>query len=177
MEDDVQLVLAMPRRELFRIQGFVPPSDLQVLESIAEESYYAAPRLIAADFDAKEVRLGLVLLQGQQVLVSDHGVLLHATSVPPETGRMGTGLGALKQFALAAGRQLMGIADGRIELAGFCNEDALQECRGIFILVYKFRVPDSAQAPEGMSWIPLVRLGAVPLDPVSALVSDVLKER
>jgi hypothetical protein len=175
MMDEVQLVLAMPRRELFRIQGFVPPTDVAILESLAEESWYAAPSLLATDFDAKEVRLGLVVTKPGQVLLSETGVLLHATCVPPEAARLGSGLASLKHFALAAGRQLLATAGGRIELAGFCNEDALQECRGIFILVYRFQSSDDLPAPQGMGWVAHADLPGVPLDPVSALVLDAVR--
>jgi hypothetical protein len=175
MEDDAPLVLAMPRRELFRVQGFVPPHDLAVLESLAEESWYASPAILSGDFDAKEVRIGLVVMKTDHVLVSDGGVLLHSTSVPPETAQLGTGLGALRHFGLAAGRQLMGITSGRIELVGFCNEDALLECRGIFILVYKFRVGDDTPPPASMDWVHLAKLSQVPVDPVSALVLEAVR--
>ncbi len=174
-ESHSELVLAMPRRELFRIQGFVPPLDIAVLESLGEESWYASQETLAGNFDAKEVRVGLVIVKAGHALVSEAGVLLHATQVPPEAGRLGTGLAALKNLALAAGRHLLGITSGRIELSGFCNEDAMPECRGIFILVYRLRVADETAAPEGMAWIPLTGLGSVPLDPVSAMVTEVAK--
>jgi hypothetical protein len=169
------LVLAMPRRELFRIHGLVPPLDMAVLESIAEESWYAAPSVLVGNFDAKEVRVGVIVLTAKQALVSEAGVLLHATPVPPEAGQMGTGLGALKNFALAAARHLVGHEGGRIELSGFCNEDALPECRGVFLMVYRLFLPDDCAAPEDMSWIERAELGSVPLDPVSALVTDLAK--
>jgi hypothetical protein len=171
----MDLVLAMPRRELFRISGFVPPTDMAILECVADESWYATPESLAGSFDAKEVRVGVVIVDPTCVLISDAGVLLHATQVPPEVGELGTGLAALKNLALAAGRQLLGCGDGRIELCGFCNEDALPECRGIFLLVYRLSVPAGHAAPEGMRWTPRSQLGSVPLDPVSALVTDIAK--
>src|SRR3954467_15862562 len=153
MDEDPQLVLAMPRRELFRIQGFVPPNDIAVLESLADESWFAAPEALAANFDAKEVAVGVIILRPGHALVSDAGVLLHATPVPPEAGQLGSGLAALKHFALAAGRHLLGTGAGRLELVGFCNDDALPETRGVFVLVYKMRAPDDAPAPAGMAWV------------------------
>jgi hypothetical protein len=175
MDEDPQLVLAMPRRELFRIQGFVPPNDIAVLESLADEAWFAAPEALASNFDAKEVRLGLIVTRQKEALVSEAGVLLHATPVPPESGQLGTGLAALKHFALAAGKQLLGVQVGRVEMIGFCNEDAMPECRGIFLLVYRMRVADDAAAPTGLAWVPFASLAAMPLDPVSALVVDSLK--
>ncbi|MBA2480433.1 MAG: hypothetical protein H0V44_07205 [Planctomycetes bacterium] len=173
--DTEALVLAMPRRELFRIHGFVPPMDMAVLESVAEESWYAAPSVLAGNFDAKEVRVGVVILTAKQALVSEAGVMLHATPVPPEAGQMGAGLGALKNFALAAARQLLGHGGGRIELSGFCNEDALPECRGVFLMIYRMYVADDCPAPAGMEWVDRAQLGSVPLDPVSALITDLAR--
>jgi hypothetical protein len=176
MEAQPELVMAMPRRELFRIQGFVPPNDVAVLESLAEESWFAAPALLQNDFNAKEVRLGIIAARGPEVLLDPDGVLLHATPIPPEVGSLGgSGLAVLRKLALTAARLLLGTEQGRVELVGFCNEDAMQECRGIFLLVYRFAVPDQVAAPIGMRWVARTALGAEPLDPVSALVLDAVR--
>jgi hypothetical protein len=175
MGDDESLVLAMPRRELFRISGFCRAMDFAVLDSLSEESWFAAPPSLRDNFDAKEVRLGLVSVrregEGDQVLVSEAGVVLHATPIPPEVGVLGQGLRALRNLALAAGTQLLGRPGGQVELIGYCNEEALPECRWFFIMVYRLRVPPGSPAPAGMSWIALDHLHGVPLDPVSALVA------
>lgn len=172
--NDEGLVLAMPRRELFRINGFTRQVDLEILASLADEAWYAAPASLAGNFDAKEVRLGLIVLRaqdgGDQVLVDSHGVALHSTPIPPEVGHLGPGLVALRQLALVAGRTLLGITGGTVELIGYCNDDALPECRPFFLLVYRLRVPGDAPAPSGMNWISRAAIGGVPLDPVSALV-------
>lgn len=172
--DDAALVLAMPRRELFRINGFTRQVDLEILHSLAEDSWYAAPSSLVGNFDAKEVRLGLVVMRAQdgteQVLVDGHGVALHATPIPPEVGHLGPGLAALRQLALVAGRTLLGIGTGTVELIGYCNDDTLPECRPFFLLVYRLRVPADAPAPAGMQWIPRPAINSVPLDPVSTLV-------
>ena len=80
----------MPRRELFRINGFTRQIDLQILASLAEDTWFAAPSALANDFDAKEVRLGVVVTRTQdgveQVLIDRHGVVLHSTPIPPEVG-------------------------------------------------------------------------------------------
>ncbi len=178
MVDDETLVLAMPRRELFRVSGFTVQVALEVLQSLADESWYAAAPSLVGNLDAKEVRLGLIAVRGDaggdQLLVSESGVLLHATPIPPEAGAMGTGLRAMRQLALAAGTQLMGGARCQVELIGYCNDDALPECRHFFILVYRLRVPENCPAPAGMSWISQRRLAGVPLDPVSVLVAAAL---
>lgn len=172
--DDAALVLAMPRRELFRISGFTKQVDLEILHSLADDSWFAAPASLVGNFDAKEVRLSLVVMctsEGvDQVLVDGHGVALHATPIPPEVGHLGPGLAALRQLALVAGRTLLGISNGTVELIGYCNDDTLPECRPFFLLVYRLRVPPESPAPAGMQWISRPAIGGVPLDPVSALV-------
>jgi hypothetical protein len=179
MVDDDPLVLAMPRRELFRVSGFTCQVDLAILQSLADESWYAAPPTLVDNFEAKEVRLGLIAVRrepdGDQALVSEGGVLLHATPIPPEVGAMGPGLRALRQLALAAGTELVGGARCQVELIGYCNDDALPECRPFFILVYRLRVPPGWASPAGMSWIGVPRLAGVPLDPVSVLVAAGLR--
>jgi hypothetical protein len=175
MGDDQTMVLAMPRRELFRIAGFSRTIDFAVLDSLAEESWFAAPPALRDNFDAKEVRLGVILMrrdgEQDQALVSESGVLLHATPIPPEVGTMGRGLRALRKLALGAGSQLMASPGGQIELIGYCNDEALPECRLFFILVYRMRVPPATPAPAEMSWISTNHLHGVPLDPVSAMIA------
>ncbi len=171
---DDALVLAMPRRELFRINGFTRQVALEILHSLAEDSWYAAPASLVNNLDAKEVRLGVVVTRlaagVEQVLIDSHGVVLHATPIPPEVGHLGPGLVALRQLALVAGRTLLGITAGTVELSGYCNDDTLPECRPFFLLVYRMRVPPEAPAPAGMNWVSRSVIGGVPLDPVSALV-------
>ncbi len=175
MVDADSLVLAMPRRELFRISGFCRTMDFAVLDSLSEESWFAAPASLRDNFDAKEVRLGLVTMRraggGDQALVDEGGVLLHTTPIPPEVHVLGQGLRALRKAALAAGNQLVGLPGGQVELIGYCNEEALPECRAYFILVYRLRLAPESGAPVAMSWIGLDHLHGVPLDPVSALIA------
>ncbi len=176
MDAEPELVMAMPRRELFRIQGFVPPNDLAVLESLADESWFASPTVLQNDFDAKEVRLGIIAARGGEVLLDGEGVLLHATPIPPEVGTLGgSGLAVLRKLALSAARLMVGTNEGRVELVGFCNEDAMQECRGIFLLVYRFTVPTTVAPPDTMRWVRREALGHEPLDPVSALVLEAVR--
>jgi hypothetical protein len=172
--DEQHLVLAMPRRELFRINGFTRKVDLEILHSLAEDSWYAAPASLVGNLDAKEVRLSIVVARVvdgvEQFLVDSHGVVLHATPIPPEVGHLGPGLAALRQLALVAGRTMVGITNGTVELIGYCNDDTLPECRPFFLLVYRLRVPPEAPAPAGMNWISRTVINGVPLDPVSTLV-------
>ncbi|MBA3939247.1 MAG: hypothetical protein H0X38_17500 [Planctomycetes bacterium] len=179
MDTESPLVLAMPRRELFRVSGFTKRVDFGVLASVADEAWYAAPDTLIGNLDAKEVRLGLVVARpvsggGEEVLVHEGGVLLHATPIPPEVGEMGPGLRALRKLALAAGGFLLGLgeaAPGRVELVGYLNDDALPECRECFILVYRLQVAADHPAPLEMQWTSASGLEQVPLDPVSVLIA------
>jgi hypothetical protein len=184
MDDPSHLVLAMPRRELFRINGFTRKIDMDILHSLAEDTWYAMPDTLENNYDAKEVRLGVVVTRDlhnsssqtssqqrtEQILIDEHGVALHATPIPPEAGQLGPGLVSLRQLALVAGRTMVGVANASVELVGYCNDDSLPECRPYFLLVYRLRVPATDVTPAGMNWISRSALSGVPLDPVSALV-------
>ncbi len=173
MAESPHLVLAMPRRELFRINGFTRKIDMDILLSLAEETWYAMPDTLVNNFDAKEVRLGVVVtrdVDGEQILIDEHGVALHATPIPPEAGVLGPGLVSLRQLALVAGRTMVGVDKATVELVGYCNDDALPECRPFFLLVYRLRVNAADVTPPGMTWVSHTALNGVPLDPVSALV-------
>jgi hypothetical protein len=168
-----QLVLVMPRRELFRVHGFTRKVDMDILLSLAEDSWYAAPHTLVNNADAKEVRLGLVVIRnsdGEQFLVDENGVALHATLIPPEAGILGPGLAALKQLALLSGKKMLGVDQAQVELVGYCNDDSLPECRPYFLLVYCLRVSAQQPTPSGFNWISRSTIAGVPLDPVSALV-------
>ncbi len=173
MDEDTQLVLAMPRRELFRINGFTRKIEMDILHSLTEDTWYAMPASLENNYDAKEVRLGVVVTRdhgGEQFLIDEYGVALHATPIPPEAGQLGSGLVSLRQLALVAGKTLVGVTNAQVELVGYCNEDSLPECRPYFLLVYRLRVPPSEVTPPGMNWISKAALHGVPLDPVSALI-------
>ncbi|MBA3686273.1 MAG: hypothetical protein H0W72_13685 [Planctomycetes bacterium] len=168
------LVLAMPRRELFAINGFTLQVGLSVLESLAEESWFALSSSLVGNLDAKEVRLGLVATREREVLIDGAGSLLHTTPILPEVGRLGAGIKAVRDLALIAGSQFLGVPRLRVELTGYCNDDSLPELRNLFLLVYRCRVPDGCPPPVGMSWVPIADLAKHPLDPASALVGGVL---
>ncbi len=175
--DDTPLVLAMPRRELFRIHGFTQRVEPGILTSILEDGWYASPEAIAADSDSKEVRIGVLMRRpdgagASQYLVSEDGILLHVSPIPPESAKFGEGLVALRRFAQALGEALLRHGDCRIELVGYCNEDALAECRRCFLLIYRLTAAADVPAPEGMSWVSKSALIGLALDPVSALVTE-----
>lgn len=172
------LVMAMPRRELFSLSGFSTRISYPALESIAEESWFAAPGTLSGSLDAKEVRLGLVVTRQDaagrvEALLGTGGTLVHATPIPPEVAGFGAGLRALRDFAAAAGERFVG-ARCRVELAGHLNEDGLPEIRDVFLLVYRAVVEAATPAPAECSWCDAVALGREPLDPVGSLVAGAL---
>lgn len=165
------LVLAMPRKELFRINGFVTTIDMAIIEAVAEDSWYGAASTLINNFDAKEVRLGLVVCQGDQVLIDEGGNLLHTTRIGPEVAKLGKGLKALRDLARLAGAHFLGVDSVRCELAGFLNEDALAEHRHAFYMVYRCRIGEPVAPPHGMTWVGVQHLVSMPLDPVSIVVT------
>ncbi len=168
------LVLAMPRRELFRISGFTTKIELDILESVVDESWYALPSTLVGNLDAKEVRLGLVFTRAGSVLVGDNGCLLHTLAVPPEVGQLGKGLRALRELAAVTSEGLLGSRPGSVQLIGYCNEDSLPEVRQMFLMVYRCQMGAAIAAPAQMEWIASAQLGSVALDPASALVVSAL---
>lgn len=168
-EPGEDLVLAMPRRELFSVSGFVTDIEMRVLESLDAESWFAAPSILHDDIEAKEVRLGLLVDRGDAVLVTADGVALHVTSIPAGVSELGEGLRALRELARGAGRALLGRACGA-QLVGYYNDDALPESRPFFVLVYLVRVADDCAPPDGMAWVGKTTLGDLPLDPASSVV-------
>lgn len=165
------LVMAMPRKELYRLSGFVTTIDMAIIEAVAEDSWYGAASTLVSNFDAKEVRLGLVVSQGEQVLIDEGGNLLHTTRISPEVARLGKGLKALRDLARLAGAHFLGVDSVRCELVGFLNEDGLIEHRHAFYMVYRCRLADGVPPPQGMTWVGISRLATMPLDPVSILVA------
>ncbi|MFW5844924.1 MAG: hypothetical protein ACOCXJ_01725 [Planctomycetota bacterium] len=172
-EEEEELVMAMPRRELFAVRGFSRTMQLPVLDSLNQEHWFALPTVLEEDIDAKEVRIALLVCRDHQWLVEESGVLLHAAPVCAGVVAFGSGLAGLKQLARAAGAELVGSTRVRIELYGYLNEDRLEETRPYFILVYLLRVPEETAAPAGMSWIGARHLRDLTLDPASSLVADV----
>ena len=178
MSEDVDdlgaLVMAMPRRELFALKGFIQQVSLPVLQSLQDEHWFALPDVINDDLEAKEVRIGLLIGRDDQFLVDESGVLLHAAAVPPEVEHFGQGLLGLKKLAHSAGNELLQHAESQISLWGYLNEDSLLETRPYFILIYQMKAPEGTEAPDGMVWVSRSKLKDMALDPPSALFADVL---
>lgn len=175
-EDLGQLVMAMPRRELFALRGFIQNVSLPVLESLQQEHWFALSDVIAEDLEAKEVRIGLLVEQEGRYLVDDQGLLLHTAAVPPEVEQFGVGLLGLKNLALSAGRKLLRQDESRIQLWGYLNEDGLLETRPFFILIYMLNASGNCSLPDAMEWATPEDLHEMPLDPASALFADVLSK-
>ncbi len=165
------LVLAMPRKELFRISGFVTTIDMAIIEAVGEDSWYGAASTLVGNLDAKEVRIGLVFTQGEQVLLDEGGNLFHTTRVGPEVAQLGKGLKGLRDLARVAGAHFLGVPQVRCELVGLLNEDGLAEHRNTLYLVYRCRLSDPVPPPAGFTWLSIARLTAMPLDPVSIVVA------
>jgi len=171
---DDPLVLAMPRKELFRFSGFSTAIDLTIIESLASDSWYTVASSLISNFDAKEVRLGLIFERAEHVLLDESGVLLHTIRLGPEVGTLGKGVKALRDLALLAGARFVGVERVRCELTGFLNEDGIAGYKGAMVMVYRCRAPDEAQAPTGMNWIERQQLSKLPIDPVSVMVAEKL---
>lgn len=171
-EDGPTLVMAMPRRELWTVRGLVRQVELDVLESLEYESWFATREAIAEDVETKEVRIGLVLHRADQVLVHEDGVILHACAVPPEVENLAPGLRGLREFARLAARRLVGAEEQDLRLLGYLNEDRLEEASGFLFLVYTVYVASDCPAPPQTSWVGTARLGDLTLDPLSALFHD-----
>lgn len=171
---DDPLVLAMPRKELFRFTGFSIAIDLSIIESLAQDSWYTVASSLVSNFDAKEVRLGLIFERADQVLLDESGVILHTIRLGPEVGTLGRGVKALRDLALLAGARFVGVERVRCELTGFLNEDGIVGYKGAMVMVYRCRAPDEAQAPTGMTWVSRSQLTQLPIDPVSVMVAEKL---
>ena len=171
---DDPLVLAMPRKELFRFTGFSIAIDLSIIESLAQDSWYTVASSLVSNFDAKEVRLGLIFERADQVLLDESGVILHTIRLGPEVGTLGRGVKALRDLALLAGARFVGVERVRCELTGFLNEDGIVGYKGAMVMVYRCRAPDEAQAPTGMTWVSRSQLSQRPIDPVSIMVAEKL---
>ena len=171
---DDPLVLAMPRRDLFRITGFCQRIDLAILESVVQDSWYALASTLVGNLDAKEVRLGLIVQRGDQVLVNEAGALLQTTRIGPDIAQLGSGVKALRDLANLAAAHFLHLERARVELIGYLNEDSLPGLRDAFVLGYRCVAPEGAAAPAGQSWVPIRQLGALPLEPASVVVAAAL---
>jgi hypothetical protein len=172
------LVLAMPRRELYRVSGFAARVALDVLQSVAEESWFATPAAIAADVDAATVHLGVCAVRGtgaaRAALVRADGALLHTAPIPSGVGTLGEGLLGIRLLAQAAGARLTGGERPPVALAGYLHDAALPGLGPALVLVYRLNLDATHPAPPGADWVPLAALPATPLDPLSALAIEAL---
>lgn len=171
--DEEPLVRVMPRRQLYALRGFCPRIDLNILNSIDDEGWFATRSAIAGDVDSKEVRIAVVVVRreaaGPEVLADGDGRIAHGADIGPES----EGLAALKAIAKATAERVSGgIAHG-VELAGYLNDDVDQALRHAFILVYRARVPAGTTAPAGLSWLPRSALPAGQ-DPLSTRVTEAI---
>jgi hypothetical protein len=174
---DETLVMAMPRRELYTLNGFEPRIELPVLSSLEDEYWLAASAVIADDVEAKEVQVGVVFNRGSQVLVTENGVILHTTSITAEALEMGPCLKSLRNLARLGATMVIGTDESGSVLCGYLNDDQLEELRPYFVLVYEVFFAEGVEAPEAMSWIERHHLNDVALDPVSVHMCDYLAKK
>ena len=170
--EDEPLVMAIPRRELWGVAGVVKVIPMPVLEAIQDEAWYGTPSQIVQDLDAKQLRLGLLIVrsdaEGRQALVSVSGVLMQCMAVGILAGeRPGSRLRTLRELAAQEACLLIGQVGVRVELVGLMNIDQQPELRPFALLVYRVMVPGSAAAPPGMNWVSLTVLAGMALDPGS----------
>lgn len=179
MDDGDDLVLAVPRRGLWGRSGFSARPDFAVLEELAGGGWWLAPGRLRGNPDAKEVRVGVIVLRpgrvGSEVLLAEDGVLVQASPVPASAGGLGHGLAGLRTLAAAAAARLLGLERAPVELAGWLCDDALPECRDLLLLVYRLRAPAGTAAPAGFSWVRATALSGLAIDPVGALCLPALE--
>jgi hypothetical protein len=171
--DEEPLVRAMPRRQLYAMRGFIPRIDLNVLNSIDDEGWFATRTGIAADVDCKEVRIAVVIVRreatGPEALIATDGLLAHGADIGPES----EGLAALKAIAKETAERVSGgIAHG-VELAGYLNDDTEPALRHAFVLVYRARVQPGTPAPAGCTWLARAAL-PTGMDPLSSRVVEAI---
>lgn len=165
----------MPRRELYGVSGLVTTVSMAVIESLADEHWYAEADSVADDHDAKEVRLGLLIQRADQYLISEAGgILLHTTSVPPDASELGPGLAALKNLARVCARGVLSQDPTGVQMLGYLNDDGLVEVRPYLVVVYRVTVASDVPATEGYAWVGGLHLVDIPLDPVSSLVAGAI---
>ncbi len=172
--DDDVLVMAMPRRELYGIQGFDQDVSMVVLESLAEESWFAEAATVLDDPEAKIVRLGLVIEREDQLLVHEDGAAIHCCAIPPEVSRLAPGLGGIRRLAARAAERMMGVEGLVPVLIGYVNDDAFVELRPFFLLVYRLVMKPETAPPPQHSWVNHRHLSHCPLDAASTMVCHVL---
>lgn len=172
-----ELVLAMPARELFAVNGFVTELAMPVLECLGDETWFALPEVIREDPMAREVRLGIVIVRGhpgsREVLTRSDGTILALSLLTPEH-LSGTGLGVLKRHAQVVTRTLCGLAMGAscgVEIVGYVHDGKLPGLRHVLVPVYRAVVGPETPAPSDAAWIGASALTGMPMAPLCALIT------
>jgi hypothetical protein len=166
---DDGLVLAMPRRELFRHGRFSAHIALPVLSSIAQESYLVSPATLAGDLEARRVRIALIVVAGDAVWVAEDGSAVAIADIPPDVDRFGPRLAGIRRLTQAGGKALIG-ADGSITLAGLGIDESLPGLADSVLIAYRYAVPVGTPAPGAGAWVTRAALRQWPVDPVSAIL-------
>lgn len=171
MDDDDELVMAVPRQGLYGLNGLVTDIDPQVIGRISDEHWFGTYESIDDNIDAKEVCLVVVLRRKDQVLVDEEGVWAHTSTVPASIARLGVGLKAVRDLARLGSEKVVG-AQGNVVLKGYANNDQDPDLRPYCFLTYVVDFPGATQAPEGMSWVGFRHLGAMEPPPLEAMLLE-----
>lgn len=171
-DDDLALVMGMPRRELFTVRGFVTAIDLAVLNSLEDESWFATAAILADDVEAKEVQVGVVFSRESQVLLNEDGIIMHVATVPAEAMELGPVLRSLRDLARMGAEQMMDAQARSVTLRGYFNDDHMESVRPYFIMVYEVVFAADTPAPQGYSWVDRRHLRDVALEPLSIQIAE-----
>ncbi len=177
--EEIDLVMAMPRRELYAVRGYVTSMELTVLDCLQNETWFALPDVIKADIDAKEVRVAVLIRQDDRYLVDEGGGLLHVANVTSDIAAFGSGLRALRELSRSAGAALLNHEQVGIVMQGYMNDDSLEELRPYFLIIYELTVQPTRKtltAPENCCWVSSKSLSDIALDPISTIISEELEK-
>ncbi len=149
-----ELVMAMPCREFIAIRGFSAKIDLAILDSIQDDTWFTIPAAVQADPLAVIVHVGLLVLCGDQVLISNDGRIVQHATVPPEALSSKSGLAALKALTEQRCQEMLRTR-GRVELAGLIHEPKLLPRQ--VLLVYRCVIPPGTPVAMG-TWQPVAEI-------------------
>ena len=156
----------MPRRAPCRT-GVCRDIDISVIESLAVESWFALPKAVSDDFNAKEVRIGILITRRKR-LVSEDGTAVYQSA--RRSDKLGEGIQCLKKLAQVAADGLLSHPATGSVLVGYLNDDKDEDLRGYMHMIYRVHADPSESDVEGAAWVSAEGLKMVPLEPVSALI-------
>lgn len=169
MDDESELVMAVPRQGLYGLSGLVTEIDPLVIGSIADDHWFGTYDSIDGNIDAKEVCLVVVLRRTDQVLVDEDGVWAHTSTVPASIARLGDGLKAVRDLAKFGSEKVVG-SQGTVVLKGYANNDSDEDLRPYCFLVYVVDFSADTAAPQDMSWVGFGHLRSLEPRPLESML-------